>query len=188
MKKGAAMDNPTTSRRPRKAIKEAKPDPRQSRWSEGAPAWKKKYGDDSGWSGSFASIEENRFGLPADVVDNLRRENIVLQWHVESVLGQPQDQALAAAAKNGWQAVGDGELPGVNVTKQGGLILMARPASIHERALKEEDRAAGGAVTRLKQKAGEGALPMTGADHPSARRYNRHIKSYEKLEIPADRD
>ena len=166
--------------------KKATKGPRDSRWNE--LAWKQKYGDASRWSGTFASVEENRLALPQDVIDNLTREGIALQWHVESVLGQPQDQALAVAQKNGWQYVEEGELPGVNVVSQGGLRLMARPLAIHKKAEAREKAAAEAAPMRLKQKAGAGDLPMTGADHPSARRSNKHVRTIERLDIPVRDD
>ena len=98
-----------TTRRPRKAPTKEK-GPRDSRWTEGAP-WKQKFGDASRWSGEFASADENKFALPQHIVDGLARDGVALQWHVESVLGQPQDHALAVAQRNGWQFIQEGGFP-----------------------------------------------------------------------------
>jgi hypothetical protein len=184
MKGSAAMtDNPTTSRRPRKA-KEAKP--KDSRWTN-APAWKQKYGDASRWSGEFASVEENRFSLPQEVVDGLARDGIALQWHTESVLGQVQDSLLSVAQKNGWQFVGENEIPGVHTVAHGGQRLMARPMAIHEKAERRDKADAIGAITRMKQKHGEGDLPGVSpeaARHPSARKAFKHNRTFERIDIP----
>jgi hypothetical protein len=60
---------------------------------------------------------------------------------------------------------------------------MVRPKWIGNKWKTFEKQNAEGAITRMKMKAGEG-IPVSGGDHPSARKYNKHVKSYERITIP----
>src|SRR5215467_3197894 len=73
-----------------------------------------------------------------------------LQWNAETVLGQPQEQAMASHKRNGFQEVRKGSFGGLldylcdregRIAKDG-LVLMARPAEIDDMARTYERKAA----------------------------------------------
>jgi hypothetical protein len=183
----------STARRPGRPKKTAAaPD-----WSEGKaldsaspaastpakPEWATKYGDASHWGGEFADVQENRLAIPRDVIDALGRENIVLEWKTEKVMGQPQDHATSIHRRNGWVEVGANELPGVHVVEVEGLRLMARPMEIHRKAKQREQSEASSRISEMHRKF-SGGLDVVGGDHPSAINSNKMKRSLEKIEIP----
>ena len=71
--------------------------------------------------------------------------------------------------------------------KHGGMVLMARPMAIHEKAEARDKGNASGAITRMRMKHGEGDLAGVSPEasrHPSARRSNKHNRTIERLDIP----
>ena len=121
-----------------------------------------------------------------------------LQWNAETVLGQPQEQAMASHIRNGFQEVRKGSFGGLldylcdregRIAKDG-LVLMARPAQIDDMARTYERKAARRAIEDMKRKhSDEGvnvSMPGGGKD-PTARSRNRHGSSFERVEIPPER-
>jgi len=118
-----------------------------------------------------------------------------LQWNAETVLGQPQEQAMASHRRNGFQEVRKSSFGGLldylcdregRIAKDG-LVLMARPAEIDDMARTYERKAARRAIEDMKRKhSDEGvnvSMPGGGKD-PTARARNRHGSSFEPAEVP----
>jgi len=118
-----------------------------------------------------------------------------LQWNAETVLGQPQEQAMSSHRRNGFQEVRKGSFGGLldylcdregRIAKDG-LVLMARPAEIDDMARTYERKAARRAIEDMKRKhSDEGvnvSMPGGGKD-PTARARNRHGSSFEPAEVP----
>jgi len=172
--------------------------PKKTNWSKDAqspaekpkkPHWAKKYGTPKpDWSGQFASIEEDRLHIDPQLIKQLEAEGIALGWKVQSVFGQEQRQAKSVAQRNGWQYVEPGEIPGINVTEVDGLALMARPTSVHRKAKELEERQARARIKTMEYRHGIGDLPgvSLAPDHPTARQFNHHRRSVERIEIPKD--
>ena len=183
--------------RPRKVAAAAKPE--SSKWSKpramsperfaqfkAGTAWKSKYGSTPPeWDGVFHSPHENRFAIDQQVVDDLMREGVVLQWFVTSVMGKPEPHAIAAAERNGWKRVEEGDLPGVGMVEGDGLQLMARPVAIHKQAMAQEHRLAVEQIeTKQESFMGGRSMRASGADHPSAIRSNKINRTLERLDVP----
>lgn len=109
-----------------------------------------------------------------------------LQWCAETVLGQPQDDVMSFRRKNGFAEVMKGNFGGAldhlcdrdgRVTK-GGQVLMGRPVEIEKYARDYEARLTKGAITDMQKKHSDEGLDVSGGDHPSALRNNRHRRSY----------
>lgn len=164
-------DNNATTRRARKAAP-AK-NPRESRWATGAEK-------PSRWNGTFNLGQENQYSLDPDVVAD---RDYDYEWMTETVLGRPHPEIIVRGEQNGWERVAPNDDPRIAATEIGGQILMKRPKWIGEKWKEHERRSAEGAVTRMRQKAGEG-IPVSGGDHPSAKRYNKHKSSFERIEVP----
>jgi len=164
-----------------------------------APLHKTKYGllrdrlregfeGDNYDSFEFATPHQDRFKIDSGLVDALAREGIALQWHVEKVMGMEQTHSMAAAQKNGWRHIAPDEIPEINMTESDGLVLMARPMSIHKRAIALEKQDALKPLENQRAKHMLDGIPrVTGARE--ARRSNFHRSEYERLDIPgAERD
>ena len=133
------------------------------------------------------------------IAQSLIPEGLSLQWVTESVRGQPFHQRRAEFEKKGWTPVHgedfDGQFNGMFMPKNqegeirvDGLVLMARPKEMTDRAKQKERRKA------LEQVAIKEAA-LTGGDltnvtldatHPSAVNSNRISKSYERISIPEE--
>jgi hypothetical protein len=78
----------------------------------------------------------------------------------------------------------------VTVVEHGGLVLMARPMALHEKAQEQERRDAATVLANLRRKHGDGDLgpnvPSEFSRHPSARRSNKHVRTLERITIPTD--
>ena len=160
--------------------------PRESRWNETPSAfesrWKEKHGDASRWT-TFPTGEESPLHIP-DVEGAAASDGMELMWAVDTVLGKPTEVGgVKFAAKKGWMPVQKGEW-GADIVETGGLVLVARPTKLGDKERNIEKAAAEAAPARLRQRAGAGDLPMTGADHPSARRSNKHVRTFERIEVP----
>ena len=118
-----------------------------------------------------------------------------LQWNAETVLGQPQEQAMASHKRNGFQEVRKGSFGGLldylcdregRIAKDG-LVLMARPAEIDDQARAYERKAARKAIEDMKRKHSDEGVNVTmpgGGRDPAAREHNRHRSSFERVEVP----
>jgi hypothetical protein len=160
------------------------------------PAYKKKFApinwDDNDEDFEFATLNEDRFSLPKEWLEKMQKEGFVFGWKVQTVFGQPQPDHQAAAKKNGWlyvtpQDLQEMGLPGV-ATEHGGLALMCRSAKLHEKAKAQEAAAAKKPLDTMVMRHKTGDLPNIplDPDHPSAKRFNHHRRSVERLNIPKD--
>jgi hypothetical protein len=115
-----------------------------------------------------------------------------LQWCVESVLGQPQDEVMSAHRKNKFQEVRKRSFGGLldylcdregRIVK-GGLVLMGRPAEIDDMARTHERKTARRQIEDMQKRHSDEGLPVPGGREAAAREHNRHRSSFERVEIP----
>lgn len=139
----------------------------------------------------------DRLKIPQEIVEQLARDGIALQWITRSVRGQEAPQEVSKMTRGGWTPVHqsdfDGILDGIFMPK--GLddvvavedaMLVARPMAIQKKALAKARRDAREPIQITEAQLGIG-LPVSGGDHPSALRQNRIHKSYEQVEVNRDR-
>jgi hypothetical protein len=138
-----------------------------------------------GWND--AALTEDRLAIDRDILADLEREGIKLQWVTHSVFGRPEPHHASKFARGGWQAVEPGEIEGISVTQIDGLQLMARPIEIDRKA-REHDRRAARSQVQTKEMALYGGTDMRamGADHDSARRFNHVRRHVEPIHVPED--
>lgn len=130
---------------------------------------------------------------------DLLPDDLAFMWVTDSVYGQPDPQHRMQFEKGGWTPVHqddfDGQLDGMFLPKgaqgeinNGGLVLMARPMEIHNRAKLRNRKAANEPIQIKEQALRGGDLPGVSLDpqHPNAIRTNRINKSLERIEIPDD--
>lgn len=131
---------------------------------------------------------------------NLIPEGMSLQWITDSVYGQSVPQHRARFEKRGWTPVHqedfDGILDGLFMPrgaegeiKVDGMVLMARPEEMSQRA-RASDRRKAQEVIRIKEQALRGGDINTSLDsqHPSALNTNRINKTMERIHIPDERE
>jgi hypothetical protein len=123
-------------------------------------------------------------------------EGMSFQWVTESVLGQPFAQHRAGFEKKGWTPVHqddfDGQLDGMFMPKGAegeikmtGMVLMARPSEMTERAKRADKRAAMEQVQIKEQAWRHGDIGTTlDSRDQSAVGFNHIRKSVEKLVAP----
>jgi hypothetical protein len=160
------------------------------------PAYKQKFApinwDDNDENFEFATLNEDKFSLPKEWLEKMEREGLVFGWKVQTVFGQPQPDHISAAKKNGWQYVTPQDLAEMGLagvaTEHGGLSLMCRSAKLHERAKAQEKLAANKPLDTMVARHQLGDLPNIplSPDHPTAKRFNHHRRSVERLPIPKD--
>ena len=171
---------------PKEEVQTEAPKKKPSRWNmKAGNRWGGEMHEDSG---------PDRLAIPKEDIP----EGMDLQWVTSEVFGQPQAQRRAHFEKNGWTPVHGEDFAGrfdgryAPAGAQGeisveGLVLMARPIEISERAHRR-DRATAKEQVQLKeaQLTGGGIPVSLGPDHPSALRTNKIVKSYERISIPED--
>lgn len=125
-------------------------------------------------------------------------EGFDLQWVAVSVLGQDMVRERGQFERKGWTPVHQSDFDGrfdgrymprgqdgeINV---GGQVLMARPLELSIKSRQREHRAALDQV-RIKEQAlysGQD-VQASGAEHPSARKFNSINRSLERIAIPED--
>jgi hypothetical protein len=151
--------------------------------------WKSKFGDASKWNGELASENENRLAIDPEILAACERNGISLEWKTESIFGQPQEHHMSVLRRNGWQAVQPGEIPGLDTTAIGGCVLMARPAVISAKAKARDQAEARSRITTMEQRHMLGDLGTAvtlDSRHSSAKAFNHHKRSLERLQIPGD--
>lgn len=123
-------------------------------------------------------------------------DGMSLQWVTETVYGQPVPQRRALFEKRGWTPVHsedfDGRFDGMFTPKgsQGeinmeGLVLMARPKTMTEKAKLADKQRAREQVFIKEQALRGGDMPVSlDAQHPTAVRSNKINKTIERIEIP----
>jgi hypothetical protein len=155
------------------------------------------------WTMKAGANWETNDGGPEDGIDryHIPRGDIPqgfdLQWVAVSVFGQPLVQERGQFERKGWTPVHqtdfdsrfDGRFmpKGINgEINVGGQVLMARPLELSLKARAREQRAAQDQVRIKEQALYSGDLPISGADHPSARRFNSVNRSVERIQVPED--
>ncbi len=124
-------------------------------------------------------------------------EGAALMWVTNTVYGQDMSRHRARFEQRGWTPVHqedfDGRFDGMFMPKGAvgeinvdGLVLMARPKELSDRAAAADVRRAREVVHIKEQQFRQGDLPGVSLDtqHPSALGANRINKSYERIEIP----
>jgi hypothetical protein len=180
-----------TSRRPRgrKAAPAEKPSPRESRWNDDTQRWR-KYSDASRWNGEIGVVNADKLSISQEVLDNYRREGIAFAWVTESCLGKEEPEFITAAQKSGGTLVEEGDFPtkDIPLVAVGGQRLMAFPTHAMDKLEAKQKRDAAVQMDTRLHKLKYGDLPMTGADHPSARRSNFARPDGQPFKVPVDGD
>lgn len=121
-----------------------------------------------------------------------------LQWVTDSVYGQSVPQHRAQFEKRGWTPVHqddfDGQFNGMFMPRNApgeinvdGLVLMARPRELTEKARKADRQAAYEQVAIKEQALRGGDLPVSlDSRHPTAINTNRINKTMERIVVPED--
>ena len=167
------------------------PPVRASAKATGKPQWTMKAGNN--WDGAVLEDDlPDRFHIPKDQFP----EGMDLQWVTETVFGQNM-QRLAKFEKAGWTPVHasdfDGRFAGRWTTKgadeyikDGGVILCARPIEISLERKKQEDNRAKQELRMKEQAFLGGGIDASGANHPSATRFNHINRTVERIDVPKD--
>lgn len=177
--------------RPKKAVADREPmrEPMEkaSRWKMRAtPNWETM--DASG------SETPDRYRIDPSLVP----DGMSLQWVTDSVYGQAMPRHRSDFERGGWTPVHqedfDGQFDGLFMSKGqsgeinvDGLVLMARPKELTERA-EHKNRMKAYEQVSIKERALRGGdLPVSlDPTHPSAISSNRVNKTLERVEIPKD--
>lgn len=177
--------------RPRKPL-EAKPEPVAA-----APAPKYKMKAKPNWDDLDPTAEEtpDRLKIREDLVP----EGMSLQWVTDSVLGQNMAQHRALFERTGWTPVHqedfDGQFNGMFMPKNApgeinveGLVLMARPKEITDKAKRAEQRKSREQIEIKERALRGGDLPGVTLDSraSNAVNSNRINRSYERISVPED--
>lgn len=140
----------------------------------------------------FSETSPDKLHIPPGLLP----DGLSFQWVTDSALGQPEPRHRGEFEKGGWTPVHqedfEGALNGMFMKKDdpgeinvGGLVLMARPKELTEKATKVEKRRAFEQVAIKEQALRGGDLPVSlDAQHKTALGYNRINKSVERIEIP----
>lgn len=142
-----------------------------------------------------AEASVDRFKLPPEFLE--KNKDYSFQWNTSEVFGQPDPQHRGRFENiGGWTPVHqddfDGDLDGLfmkkgdpNEINVGGLVLMARPIEMTEKARRLERRTANEQVQIKEQALRGGDLPVSlDSRHPSAVNSNRIVKSFERIDVP----
>jgi len=124
-------------------------------------------------------------------------EGFDLQWVTVSVLGQDMPRERAAFERKGWTPVHQEDFDGTfngrwmprdadGEINEGGQVLMARPLEISLKARKRDQQMARDQIRVKEQALYSGDLPISGADHVSARKFNSINRSVERIAVPSD--
>ena len=133
------------------------------------------------------------------IAPDLVPEGMSLQWVTDSVYGQDMSQHRATFEKRGWTPVHQSDFDGAydgmfmpkgmdGEIKVDGLVLMARPKELTDKAKKADIRKARDQVAIKEAALTGGDLPSVTLDsqHPTALQQNKIRKSMERIEIPQD--
>ena len=136
----------------------------------------------------------DRLRIPPELIP----ENMSLQWVTFEVFGQPDHQRRAEFERKGWTPVHqedfDGRFEGMWLRKGDpaeityrGLVLMARPIELTQKARIRDKQAAREQVAIKEAALRYGDLPVSlDSRHPSAVNSNRINKSYERIVVPEE--
>lgn len=128
--------------------------------------------------------------LNPDLVRDLERDGLALQYIAEECYGKSLDRDVAQYVRNGWTRVEAGDIDGIHgdALGYGGLRLYARPVELERKAKEHDKRKAAAVVATKNQGLLSGDLPGVTLDarHPSAVRNNRINRTIEPIAIPRD--
>jgi hypothetical protein len=145
------------------------------------------------WDGAVMEEElPDRFHIPRDQFP----EGMDLQWVTETVFGQNM-QRLTKFEKGGWTPVHstdfDGRFDGIwtpkgsdEYIKEGGVVLCARPIEISLERKRQEKNAAIQQIRMKEQAFLAGGIDASGANHPSATKFNHISRTFERIDVPKD--
>lgn len=139
----------------------------------------------------------DRLKIPQEIIEQLARDGIALQWITRSVRGQDAPQEMSKMTRGGWTPVHqsdfDGILDGIFMPKGHDEVigvedamLVARPMAIQKKAMQRQRADAKEPIQITEAQLGIG-LPVSGGDHPSATRQNKINRSWERVEVDRDR-
>src|SRR5262245_2671997 len=168
---------------------------KQERAAEAAPAQKPQGG--LSWRAKVKAqsadwrdeSNDNLFSLPEHVHGWLRDNNLVAQWNVETVCGQPIESLVPVGdQRRYWEAVQEGDIPEFSGVERGGCKLYVRPITLQEKAEQHRNREAKGRIKQHEQSLMGGNLPGVTLDagHSTARQSNRVRHGYERISVPRD--
>lgn len=137
----------------------------------------------------------DRLRIPPDMIP----DGMSLQWVTSSVLGQSMAQHRSTFERTGWTPVHqedfDYRFNGMFMPRNAdgeitveGLVLMARPIELTEKA-RQRDRRQAREQLEIKERAFKsGEIPNVTLDagHESALRTNKISRTYERIEVPKD--
>lgn len=138
--------------------------------------------------------EDDRLRIPKELIP----DGMSLKWVTESVYEKQFPERLANAERGGWTVVNQMDFGGAfngrfmkkdldEPIRTNGLILVARPQELTDKAERNDQRKAIERV-RAKERAMLGGDLGTSLDarHPTAVRSNRINRTLERIEIPED--
>lgn len=135
----------------------------------------------------------DRFHIPKDRWP----PGFAIQFLTYEVYGKSEMKRLTGFHQSGWTPVHKDDFNGWAATvgfagddsgyiRQDGMELVALPWALYLKA-KKRDEAKAREQIRLKEQALTGGeMDATGADHPSAKGFNRIGRSVERIEVPKD--
>lgn len=135
----------------------------------------------------------DRLRIDPEIVQNLYRDGVALQWITKSVRGQETPQELSKFTRGGWTPVHQSDFDGVldgrfmpkgadEVITVDDCMLVARPVEIHEKAKRAMGREAVRPLQITEEQLGHGIPNVTGSNHKSVN--NSIKKTMERVEIP----
>lgn len=171
------------------------PRPKLEARAASKPAEKKSWAMKAGnnWDNATPADESpDRLYIPREDFP----EGMDLLWATKTIYGQEQTRRLNGFYRTGWTPVHaddfDGRFANRFSQDESGYvvhessILCARPLSISIAAKKREETRAKEQIAIKEQAFKGGEIAATGADHPSARSFNRISRTMERVEIPKD--
>jgi hypothetical protein len=158
--------------------------------AKGFRKWNKSKFAGKDWDGTFVDLTESPLTIRKDILEAYQREGLDFKWARESTYGQPDPKNIAMHLANGWEAVEEGDFEDIHTVKEGGLVLMARPKAISDKARTRMEQEAKQPIHTMQIRAGEGVtVPMPGGgEHSSARGYNKIRSTREAMQVPDDRN
>lgn len=157
----------------------------------GAARWSMKAGNR--WDDAVElSDTDNALHIPKEEIP----EGMDLMWVTSEVYGQPQPRHRANFENTGWTPVHQEDFDGLfdgrwapkgsdGEINHGGLVLMAKPLEMVQKARARDKVRARQQVQIKEQQWRSGELPgVMGADDPTARRFNHVNRSVERIPVP----
>jgi hypothetical protein len=151
--------------------------------------WEKYAKPPVDWDGEIVVQSDSFLNIDPEVRQMYWDEyGIDLQWVAESCTGMPLEENVLLRKRNHWEEVEPGSIPEIPTVRKGGLVLMARPRCVSEKARAQQQKDAREPLETAKLRAGEGDLPGVTLNprHSSARQFNHMRSTVERLNVPQD--